>query len=216
MKSLPTGRTSGFTLIEVSIAGTIAGGLLFAVAYTSLRASKAYHEGQTRGNLVAKAHQVVDRLAGLIEGSVLGTYAPVPPQLTPVSTLTFQQADGFAGGALLLSNQHTIAFQIEQGELLDGLDNNGNGLIDEGQVLWTQNVGQPDQITVVLSHGVSQLLQGEVANLGDDNGNGLADELGLVFELRGNVLFIRLSLEAMDDDGRLVVKTVETAVRIRN
>lgn len=217
MRAAPNRRaTAGFTLIEMAFAASIAAGLFFAVAYTTLRASKAYDVGQTRGKLVAQGHQVLDRIVRQLEASILASYAPTPPAGAAVTTLTFRQASGFAGGALLQSNQHNIALQLETGELNDGVDNNGNGLIDEGQIVWTQNVGQPDQTSVVLCHGVSALLQGEVANLGDDNGNLLVDEPGLVFVLQGNVLTIRLSLEAAGTDGQLVVKTVQTAVRIRN
>ena len=146
---------------------------------------------------------------------MIASFAPAVPA-AGTSVVTFQQVTGFAGGAAVLGNQHTLAFQLETGEVADGLDNNGNGSIDEGQVVWTQNVGQPDQQSVTLCHGVSALLQGEVANLADDNGNGLIDEPGLVFSLDGNVLVIQLSLEALDPDGRLVVKSARTAVRIRN
>lgn len=207
---------AGFTIVEMAFAATIASGLLFAIAYTTMRAGKAYDQAHTRGMLVARAHEVADRILDLLEQSVTASYAPLPGDGVAVTTLTFQAAEGFAAGALLLSNQHSITLQLETGELADGVDNNGNGLVDEGQVVWTQNVGQPDQVAVVLAHGVSSLLQGEVANLGDDNGNGLIDEPGLVFVLQDGVLTVRLSLEKLDDDGRLVVKTVQTAVRIRN
>ncbi len=207
---------AGFTILELLIAATISAGLIYAIANSTLRASRAYAEGSLRSNLISRAHQVVDRIAAQLEQAGVGTLQPPLLPLATSSTLTFQQVVGYGGGAVVWSADNVFAFQLETGEIADGLDNNGDGRIDEGVVVWTQNVGQPNQSSVVLCHGVSSLLQGEVANLADDNGNGLIDEPGLAFELQGNVLVIRLSLEVPDDDGRLVVKTVQTAVRVRN
>ena len=46
------------------------------------------------------------------------------------------------------------------GEIDDGLDNNGNGLVDEGQVVWITDLGLPGQRAVVLCNWVSEALDG--------------------------------------------------------
>lgn len=208
---------SGYTILEVAFASAIALGLLFAIATTTRQASRAYEEGQSRARLVAAAHQALDRIAVELDTARFDSLDPVGTLVGNGSaTITFTQAAGYGGGAMNWTAPVSISFQLERDELNDGLDNDGNGLVDEGQIVLVRNVGQADQTTVVLCHGVRSLLQGEVANLGDDNGNGLVDEPGLVFELQGNVVVIRLSLEALGPDGSRVVKTVQTAVRIRN
>lgn len=47
-------------------------------------------------------------------------------------TITFQAVDDFAAGAVVLGNLNQLAFQYAPGEANNGIDDNGNGLIDEG------------------------------------------------------------------------------------
>ena len=84
-----------------------------------------------------------------------------------------------------LTQGQRFEFVYDPDEVDDGQDNNGNGLIDEGRIVWTRNVGAPDERSVVLCHQVREYLEGEVPNGLDDNGNGLVDEKGLSFERNG-------------------------------
>jgi hypothetical protein len=88
-----------------------------------------------------------------------------------------------------------VRFDYEEGELDDGADNNGNGLVDEGCLFWTRDVGEPSEKTHVIARGVREYLEGEEPNLDDDNGNGLEDERGFCLERVGEALVIRLTLE---------------------
>jgi hypothetical protein len=106
--------------------------------------------------------------------------------------------------------------ELETGEQDNGLDDNGNGLVDEGVIVWTENPGLVDERRVIRSHWVREYLEGELPNGLDDNGNGLRDERGLCFSIEGDVLTIRITLERRDDDGRIHTKTVQTSVRVRN
>jgi len=109
-----------------------------------------------------------------------------------------------------------IAFQNHPSDPDDGIDNNGNGLVDEGQVILMRNVGLANETTTVIVPWVREFTEGEIANGNDDNGNGLIDERGLSFELVGQTLNIRITLERLDSDQRPLVRTVETSVRLRN
>jgi hypothetical protein len=96
------------------------------------------------------------------------------------------------------------------------VDNDGDGRIDEGQVVWIENPGIPGERRMVWARNVADLLEGELDNDADDNGNGLVDERGLSFEAVGDVLTIRLTCERLDEGRRPLRKTVTTAVRLRN
>jgi hypothetical protein len=109
-----------------------------------------------------------------------------------------------------------IRAELERGELNDGKDNDGDELVDELQVVQVENEGQPDERRTVLASGVAELFEGESANNLDDNGNGLKDERGLSFSAQGSVVTVRLSCQRRDDAGRLLSKTAETAVHLRN
>jgi hypothetical protein len=67
-----------------------------------------------------------------------------------------------------------------------------------------------------LVNWVRELLEGELPNGLDDNGNGLIDESGLSFEIDGDTITIRLTLERFDAEGTLITRTVETAVTLKN
>jgi hypothetical protein len=110
----------------------------------------------------------------------------------------------------------TVRFEYENGELDDGVDNNNNGLADEGVVVWIENAGQPDERRSVWASGVREYLAGETFNGEDDNENGLSDEAGLSFAIDDDVLTIRLTLEDRGPSGVLITKSTETSVHVRN
>ncbi|MEM7518448.1 MAG: hypothetical protein AAF368_16185, partial [Planctomycetota bacterium] len=85
-----------------------------------------------------------------------------------------------------------------------------------GQVLYRQNPDEDDELRVVWCNLVRPYLDGEFANDEDDNGNGLADEFGLSFELDGDAVNIRLTLEKTNSDGEDIAIYVETTVTCRN
>ena len=89
-------------------------------------------------------------------------------------------------------------------------------LIDEGVVVWTENEGVPGERRVIVCRGVRELLEGEIANGLDDNGNGLIDEPGFCVQVTGEVVTLRLTLDALDSDNRVLTKTVESSIWIRN
>jgi hypothetical protein len=110
----------------------------------------------------------------------------------------------------------TFSLALEDGELDDGVDNNGNGLVDERKLLMTREPEGGEPLTSALAHGVRELAEGETANGLDDNGNGLKDEAGLSFERKNGRLIVRLSLEQRDGEGHLLVRSLQTSVRLRN
>lgn len=207
---------SGFSLLEVMIAAAIMAGMITAVTMTSLSASKTYDTGQTRADLDRQAHRTLDLLTEQLLTAGRAGLTPSPNMPFGSSTLDYRRAEGFAGGAVVWGLTNRLALQLEQGELNDGLDNNSNGFVDEQVIVWTEDPGQPTQRQTIWSHNVSEFLQGELPNAVDDNGNGLVDEGGLSFLIQGEVLTIRLTLQRLDPTGRVLTKTVQTSVRIRN
>jgi prepilin-type N-terminal cleavage/methylation domain-containing protein len=208
----------GFTLIEALIAATLLAILFLAVAQTSARASNAFDEGSTEHTLQTGTHACLERIARAIEfadGSILvsGTVAGSSGD----HQVTFNTPASFEGGVVTWS-QTQIFTEYEPEELNDGKDNNGNGLADESQVVLIEDFGSANPRRVVLVKGVPELYDGESANTTDDNGNGLKDETGLSFSAPAgtSTVFVRLTCQHRDEDGRLLTKTAETAVRLRN
>jgi type II secretory pathway pseudopilin PulG len=209
------GRAGGFTLVESLIAVTFLAVLFLAVAQTSSRASDAFDEGSAEHGLSTSTHRCLERVARAIEfadASLLAT-APQPPLST--DEVTFQTPVDFAGGVVTWSQVHVLA-ELEPSELDDGIDNDHDELVDEYQVVMIEAEGTPDERRVVLAGDVAELSEGELANNLDDNGNGLTDETGLMFSSTGDVVTVRLTCQRRDEGGRLLTKTAETAVRLRN
>ena len=110
----------------------------------------------------------------------------------------------------------TEILDYQEGEVDDGLDNNGNGLADEGVLLWTRDLGGAGESTHVICRGVREYLQGEEPNLDADTDNGLEDEPGYCLERVGETLVIRLTLERQVSDAGIQQRTIETSVKLRS
>lgn len=204
--------SSGFTLLESLIAVTLLAVLFLAVAQTSSKASDAFDEGGTEHALSTSTHRCLDRITEAIEFAGGGILAGLGVADVGADKVSFSTPIGWAGTDPDWSGLIVIRAELEAGELNDGLDNDGDGLIDELQVVQILADGR----RIVLASGVAELYAGEIANNLDDNGNGLKDERGLSFSAVGNVVSVRLTCQRRDEAGRLLTKTAETAVRLRN
>lgn len=214
-------RRSGFTLVELCISFTVLALMLGAIVTTVSTSKRTYQDGMTVAALETKARRAIDRIAHEIVGADRVTISPnVQLTTTGWSTLQFRTSEGYAAaGGMQLSTLTQINLVPDPRDPNDGIDNNGNGLVDECRVVLVRNVGAADQIQAVLVDQVREFLEGEnpTVNALDDNGNGLRDEGGLSFFVDGNdTLTIRLTLEARDQQQRLVTRSVETAVHMRN
>ena len=109
-----------------------------------------------------------------------------------------------------------LEYQLEPGELLDDIDNDGDGLVDEGAVVLTRDPAGPNEISVIICRNVREYFEGETLDLADENGNGLVDEPGFHIERMGDQLAIRLTVEDVDRRGDVVTQSAEALIRIRN
>lgn len=205
----------GFTLVESLIAVTLLAVLFLAVAQTSSRASDAFEEGSTEHTLSTGTHRCMERMASAIEFSDGSIMDAALATVLGANVVEFRTPIDFAGGVVTWLDVQILA-ELENGELDDGLDNDGDGLIDERRVVLIEAPGAAEERRSVLASGVAELLEGELANGLDDNANGLTDEAGLTFTSEGNVITLRLTCQRRDEGGRLLTKTAETAVRLRN
>jgi hypothetical protein len=208
---------SGHTLIELVVTVSLLG-LVFASLINMLDSSrKAYRQGSTMALVQIDARRALDRIAAQLENAGFATLVPNPVNMAAPDML-FQVATGFdeAAGTIVFGSSARLFFAYADGEIDNGLDDDGNGLVDDGRVVLTINYLQPKEISVNLARGVCELLQGEIANGLDDNGNGLVDERGFCMTRNGNLLRVRLSLARAATGLSPVIATVETAVRLKN
>ena len=207
---------AGLTLLEVMIVAVMLIIFLGSVGIATQSSTKLYRESNVESGLEAISHRALNRIADELAYAERSALSPEPDAPLGSSSLEFHVCRGAPGGIVEWGPLTRIEFALEAGELDDGLDNNGNGLIDEGIVLRTEDVGGPGERSVVLCHWVRELSLGEELDNDDDNDNGLNDEAGLAFSIEGDALTVRLCLERLDAQQRPITKSVTTSVRIRN
>jgi hypothetical protein len=206
----------GLTLVELAISMTMLTVILGAVAVATLRGNDAYNTGRSVAELETRAQRILSQIAQDLRGARRDGLVPDPLAPFGSATLDYQVNTGFAGGAVVWSAPMRLSFDYSAAEADDGADNDSNGLADEGSVVWRRNPGAANEERVVWGNWVREFLEGELPNGLDDNANGLIDERGLCFQAAGDTLTIRLTLERRDPDQRLITRTVETAVGLRN
>lgn len=209
-------RSAGFTLVELTIAFTVLAAVLGAIGATVLTGKATYDQGMSIATLEAQARRTLDRIASEFAGAQRSSLNPNPVPAFGSSTLDFRVCTGFAGGAQQWTTTNSIRLRADPADPNDGLDNNSNGLVDECQIVLIRDVLGADPQTTVLSGHVREFLQGESVAGVDQNGNGLLGERGLSFSIVGDTLTIRLTLEALDEERRVITRSVETAVHVRN
>jgi hypothetical protein len=205
----------GHSLIELCVALTLLIIVLGLPALLLDTSSRAFSTGSRSSEVDLAARRALDTTAERLSGSGLDEIAALPGQ--PNSSVVFRAATGFAGGAIVWGNDERIELQVEPGELVDGADNDGDGLIDEHRVLWTRDLGLASERTQVLCTRVRRSLDGEIPGNGlDDNGNGFVDEAGLMITLDGESIGLALTVERRDAFGTAILHTARRTVALRN
>jgi prepilin-type N-terminal cleavage/methylation domain-containing protein len=209
-------REHGFTLLEVVISASIVA-MLAGIAYSLvMTGTSTYHLGTTQSHLEGNAHRVLDAISDALAESSQNVITPVLEPPLGSENVTLQRNTGYSNGAVVWGPVMTFELQYEENDPNDGVDNDGDGLIDEGRIVVTEDPGGAAERTIVLATCVREYLEGETPNGKDDNGNGLTDERGLAISYESGVWTIRVTLERQDAEGRVSTQTVETAVRPRN
>ena len=114
----------------------------------------------------------------------------LPLAIVDSDFVQFQKVEGYNAGAKVLGPVITIAFLLEIGETANGIDDNGDGRIDEGYVTYT--------------------VQGDPAiRIG-------GNVLGLRFNGLPNGIMISLDVGLVDRDGQLVQDSFTRIVAFRN
>lgn len=192
--------------------------MLMAAAVAVLWGSSvsAYQTVTLDADIQQRAIRATDRMVHELTPGGLGSLSGVPSAPFWSAELTVDRVSGVESDGRVTWETIRIHFEYDEGEADDGKDNNGNGLVDEGRVVLTREVGTARERRVILSRFVPEHLTGEEANGKDDNGNGLIDERGLCFSLENGVLRVLLSLEVRRPGGELETRIVETGVSFRN
>lgn len=205
----------GFTLVELTVTTFVLSVIVIATGMAMQRLSSAYRTGTLESQLETDVHRAMDDVVRRLTDAGVTQLTPQPTTKFGADTLLFRSSEGYADG-IVWGAEASIGLELAEGELDDGLDNNGNGLADESIIVFTRDPGGANELRAVEARWVREYFIGETPNLADDNGNGLTDEKGLSFHLNGNVLTVRICLERLGPDGNPITRSAETSVRLRN
>ena len=209
-------RDAGFTLVELTIAAALLAMVLGSVALVAGSSERVYRTESVHSHLEAQAGRTMLHLCEELRQAGVDTLAPAPATGVAASAVQYVQAIGIEGGVVQWTSLRRLELEYEPGEIDDGLDNNGNELVDEMRLVLIEAPGSPDEVRRVLTRWVAELLEGESANGLDDNGNGLVDEPGFSLEGSGRAVTVRFTLERRTNEGALLRRTAVSTVRPRN
>ena len=185
MKALD--RDNGITLLEVAIAVALLTLVFGESIYLSLRVQDHLTDEVVRLTI----DETADRVSRRVFRHLMQAY---PSSVTPAvldddEVVQFQKVTGYSGGTVQLGPVNSIQFQLATGETDNGLDDNGDGRIDEGTVVHTVD-------------GVSTIV---AANL-----------LGLAFTSSAGGISFSFDIGLLGEDGSVVQRSFSRQVRLRN
>jgi prepilin-type N-terminal cleavage/methylation domain-containing protein len=217
MHSPRLSNRSGFTILEISIVAVVLSVVMAAVAVFELSNRQLLQQTAAVGRAQEQAHHALERVLQELDGASITSLVPDPTGALGCEELVFQRSAGVDGsGAIVWSTRTRIALAPDDGETLDGIDNNHDGVVDELKLTVTHDYGTGSARTVTLAHHVAALFPGETANGHDDNGNGITDEKGFNAQRVGSLLNVRLAIQARGPDGAWVTWPETAALRLRN
>lgn len=208
-------RSAGMTLLEVAISTMVMSAIVLSAAGAVNRSFSAWTDISKTGDIERREQGAMDLICLVLADAGKTQLSACAPPYGAYS-LTFKAAGGFTGGAVTWKNTQIIEWKPSPTDPVNGVDNDNNGVIDDGVVVWRRNVGGATESSTVIARWVPYLAPGEITNTTDDNGDGLVDERGLSFKLVGNALTIRLAIMRKAADGTMITTKSERTIALRN
>ncbi|MEM8710826.1 MAG: hypothetical protein AAGG01_07735 [Planctomycetota bacterium] len=204
------------TLIESLIAITVTA-ILFGGVLQSMRAATGLMESTTAElEMDRKLRHLGQQIRSRLQNARGTTITPAIPLAggpgnTPFeSSLTFQSVEGWDAGMIVLGPEQQLFVRTERSEVDNGVDDDGDGLIDELQLVHVPDVASG--VEIVLSSGIVEFLGGETEDGTDENGNGLIDEPGFSVSNENGRLVVRFAIAGQAQDGTVVLRASEIGV----
>lgn len=208
-------RCAGFTVIEMMIAVPVLVIIVGVAGLAAKRGTDAFAQSTAIDALDRRTGRAMRALAEELHGSRSGGFLPDPTDDFGSDVLTFQRQVGYTAGVPVFGDLIRLERVDDPTDPANGIDDDGDGLVDEGLVQIVTDAGGPNESTRVVSRNVAPMLAGELPNGIDDNGNGLIDEPGLVFRRDGGYLTIRITTQAPFRNTALT-RTLESSIGLRN
>ena len=221
----PTPRRSraGVSLVEVAVSLVILILVVGAAFGLNVTTNRAYSTATDEAEVTERLSTALADVAEVLRRAGSSTVIPGLDQGGFVTEMDFAIVDAYAAGAVTYGALQTLQLQDDPGDPDDGVDNDGDGLVDEDRLVWITGVGTADQQTTVLCLDIPILGDGETAVDGaDDDGDGQTDEPGFMMvssdddaAVSGSVT-IEMSLVGVTSDGQQIRQSAIRTVAFRN
>jgi prepilin-type N-terminal cleavage/methylation domain-containing protein len=139
----------GVTLVEMMVVVAITAMIAIAIAQSMVQGSKAFDKETNRSHLDILAHTVLERMTSELKN---GIQSSLSIGANPASWIAFQTNVGYG-----VSPGGPIRFDLvmKGGETLNGADDNGDGRVDEGNIVITDPSKNPP--TRIIASDVAQV-----------------------------------------------------------
>lgn len=125
----------GFTLVEVMLGLVILSVVISAVYQALDQGNSAFWRQSERAHLEAMAAATLNRVAEALRQASSDTFTPASPN--DVDELTYRIPTDYVAGAMVWSGVRGVSFDNDPADTANGIDDDGDTLIDEGWIILT-------------------------------------------------------------------------------
>lgn len=206
---------AGFSLLELSMAVSLFAVVMGSALTLVLDGRDLARASQQRASATRKAQAALDRaLDELREASEAIT--PDPSGASGADNLQFQVPLTVNGSVVTWSGVRILRFEADPADPLGGGDQDSDGLIDEGRLVFVRDAGALNERRVVLANNVPLRDPDELVNNADDDGDGVSDEGGFNVRRVGGVLTLRLVVSEPGVGATRQIGRAEASLVLRN
>jgi hypothetical protein len=184
----------GMTVLELTFSLAISTATLLYFAENVMRSGGALTASQVRTVQLLQGQRASDEVAQRLKDALQDSLTPDPTSNLGCSDLRFARLASIDAGGPLWAPEERLFLRIAPEELLDGEDQDGDGLIDEHQLIAARDFGSGVTQERILISELPALAAGESSNGLDDDGDGLIDEPSFCVTRQGTVLTVNLTL----------------------
>jgi type II secretory pathway pseudopilin PulG len=206
-------RTAGFTLLELAVSTGLLGLVVGSALAMSMAGRNAFTQANASVSANAKVRRALERAVSELNWAGADTLSNCS---AGASTVSFQPLESVAGGVAIWGPTRRLQLVPSANDPDDGIDNDGDGVIDECDLVLTIDVGGAGERSITLCTQVTEMFPGETLNGLDDNGNAIVDERGFNVESVGDFLTVRLSVAEPGENDRTTASSITTSITLRN
>ncbi|MBI4231305.1 MAG: prepilin-type N-terminal cleavage/methylation domain-containing protein [Planctomycetes bacterium] len=145
-------RPAGFTLVEVAFGLVILSVLVVAIYEALNQGNAAFWRQSERAQMEAMAASTLNRVAEALRQASADTFTPLAP--VDVDDLTYRIPTDYVAGAMVWSGLRGVSFDNDPQDPANGLDDDGDTLIDEGRIILTDaDTGEVESLPGIVEGG---------------------------------------------------------------